>query len=107
MKNGFGNGVLNFRPLRTGQSESLSLTLRNTSKLPAKVHLDLEDPQNFDISPMDGYEYKISTPKSDPDLGHSAATHLEVGQESQFLITFSSDKAGIYKSCVRNYVAKF
>ena len=36
-KNGFGNGVLNFRPLRTGQSEGLSLTLRNTSKLPARV----------------------------------------------------------------------
>ena len=50
---------------------------------------------------MDGFEHKISTPKSDPDLGHSAATYLEVGQESQFMITFSSDKAGIYKSCVR------
>ena len=67
----------------------------------AKVHLDLEDPENFDISPMDGFEHKISTPKIDPDLGHSAATYLEVGQESQFMITFSSDKAGIYKSCVR------
>lgn len=43
----------------------------------------------------------IITNKTEPDLPHSATTHLDAGQEAHFLISFNAEVEGLYKSSVR------
>jgi len=54
LKNAIGHGILNFRRLVTGRRESLPLVLKNTGNLPARIDLDLEDVENFEISSVKG-----------------------------------------------------
>jgi len=43
----------------------------------------------------------IITNRSEPELAHSATTHLDAGQEAHFMISFCAHAEGVYKSAVR------
>ena len=47
--NEFGNGILNFRSLTSGQTQILPLRLENAETSPANVSFKLEDNENFFI----------------------------------------------------------